>query len=80
MKKLNKTCMCRAWLLSSIPCCYDLTVMKRPIKFVHEYCSTKKLRNTHMHTLQSMNGSNRWAPSQHDSIVVPNFKKKRRDY
>ena len=81
---LDKTCTCEAQLLSGIPCCHTLAVMKEeklnPIQFVHDCYSIEKLRSTYRYTLQPINGSNMWPPSQHDPIVSSKFKKKKRGY
>lgn len=81
---LGKTCTCGAWLLSEISCFHALAVMREkklnPIPFIHDCNSVKMLRNTYTHTLQPCNGSNMWALSEHDPIVAPKFKKKKRGY
>ena len=73
----NKTCRYGAWLLSGIPYCHALAVMRdekiNPSLFVHDHYSIDKLRNVYTLTLQPINGLNMWPPPENDSIVSPKF-------
>ena len=75
---------CQAWLLNGIPCFNALPIMGEeklnPTPFIHGYYSVEMLRNTYTQTLQPCNGSNMWAPSEHDPIIALKFKKKKRGY
>ena len=77
-----KTCTCRAWELSGIPCAQALAVIREeqinPIQFIHKCYSTEMLRITYSHTLKPLNGSNLWVPSQDNPILAPKFKERKR--
>ena len=77
-----KTCTCRVWELSGIPCAHALAVMREEqinhIQFVHKCYSTEMLRITYSHTLKPLNGSNLWVPYQDNPILPAKFKERKR--
>ena len=81
---LAKTCTCKVWELSGIPCYHALAVMREenmdPTQFVHKCYSTSMLKKTYAFTLKPVNGPNLWSPCPYEPIVAPVFKQKKVNY
>lgn len=74
----NRTCACRAWDISGVPCAHAckgiLYMEKDPADFVHEYYSVQKYLETYSKSIEPMNGYRMWPRVEGFTIKPPPFR------
>lgn len=76
----NKTCSCRVWDLTGIPCCHGVTAIqearKNPIDFVEKCYSKETYMQTYSYCLDVIRGEDFWEDVQGDEVLPPLIVKK----
>ncbi|KAG5565384.1 hypothetical protein RHGRI_001324 [Rhododendron griersonianum] len=72
-----KTCTCRRWDLTSIPCAHALVVLRDSKKkaegLVHYYYQKQAYINTYKHVIYPMNGMDMWEKTNKPPIEPPHY-------
>ncbi|XP_058204633.1 uncharacterized protein LOC131318711 [Rhododendron vialii] len=75
-----KTCTCRRWDLSGIPCAHALVVLRDSKKktegLVHDYYQKQAYINTYKHVIYPMNGMDMWENTNKPPIEPPHYTRK----
>lgn len=75
----GKTCSCRAWDISGIPCihaCAAIHLLRRDAAdYVHECYTVEMYTQSYMHRLPPMNGEKMWPPAEGFPVIPPAAKK-----
>lgn len=75
----NRTCTCRFWDLTGVPCvhaCATIKSMKaRPEDYVDEYFSLEKFFRAYEYEIKSMTSPEHWTKSGNESILPPLLKR-----
>lgn len=75
----NRTCSCRVWDLTGIPCCHGVTAIqdarKNPIDFVDKCYSKETYMRTYSYCLDVIRGEDFWEDVEGDLILPPIIKK-----
>ena len=60
----RRTCACKAWNISGIPCCHAICAIldkkEDPEDYIHEWYHKDKYIETYKHTLNPINGPDEW--------------------
>lgn len=76
----NRTCSCRVWDLTGIPCCHGVTAIqearKNPIDFVDKCYSKETYVQTYSYCLDVIRGEDFWEDVDGDEILPPLIVKK----
>ena len=74
---VEKTCTCRAWELSGIPCLHTIAVMREERQkvedFIHEFYSIDKYRKAFAYAVNPINGHNLWVKQDLPTFLPPHF-------
>jgi len=61
---LDKTCSCKTWNLSGLPCAHARVAMReqrtKVEDYVHDYYSIEKYKKAYAYTINPINGRNLW--------------------
>lgn len=72
-----RTCACRRWDLSGIPCKHDVAAINfmrmKPEDFVHECYLKKTYMAIYSNTIKPLNGMNLWPRSDEATILPPQY-------
>ncbi|XP_031095038.1 uncharacterized protein LOC115999322 [Ipomoea triloba] len=75
VKLLERTCSCRAWDLSGIPCIHAVCAIfdrkKDPVDYVHRCYSKEMYEMTYSHALEPINGELFWPRTDLEEIGAP---------
>ncbi|KAI8535441.1 hypothetical protein RHMOL_Rhmol10G0174400 [Rhododendron molle] len=75
-----KTCTCRRWDLTGIPCAHALAVLRDSKKkaegLVHDYYQKQAYINTYKHVIYPMNGMDMWEKTNKPPIEPPHYTRK----
>jgi len=73
-----RTCTCRGWDLTGIPCRHALAVMReerlKVEDYVDDFYSLEKYKKAYAETINPINGQNMWVKTSGDQIHAPSFK------
>ncbi|XP_019150642.1 PREDICTED: uncharacterized protein LOC109147413 [Ipomoea nil] len=73
VKLASRSCSCRAWDLSGIPCphaiCAIFDIGREPHEYIDSCYSKEAYLRTYAHTLQPMNGELFWPKTQNEEIL-----------
>ncbi|KAI8569475.1 hypothetical protein RHMOL_Rhmol02G0282000 [Rhododendron molle] len=76
----NKTCGCRRWELSGIPCVHAIAAYnkldKDPMDYVHSCYNVQTYLKTYGNVLGPINGRDMWPSSGHQILLPPDVKKR----
>ncbi|XP_021737176.1 uncharacterized protein LOC110703694 [Chenopodium quinoa] len=74
----QRTCSCRAWQISGIPCKHVVVVVwnksDHPEPYVNEYFTKSTYLKAYQHLLEPLNGPQEW-PLSNDLVLPPKLKK-----
>jgi len=74
---VDKTCSCRAWELSGIPCLHAIAVLREEthnvVDFVHDYYAVDMYKRAFANAINPVNGRNQWAKQDLPTLVPPEF-------
>ena len=72
-----RTCTCRRWDLTGIPCQHALAVMReeglKVEDYVDDFYSLAKYKKAYAETINPINGQNMWVKTIGDQIHEPPF-------
>jgi len=75
----NRTCSCRYWQVSGIPCAHACAALfkmsEEPNKYVHMCFSLEAYKRTYQHVLQPVEHESAWPVSQNHKPLPPRVKK-----
>lgn len=75
----NRTCSCRYWQVSGIPCAHACAALfkmsEEPNKYVHMCFSLEAYKRTYQHVLQPVEHESAWPVSQNPKPLPPRVKK-----
>ncbi|XP_031120262.1 uncharacterized protein LOC116023403 [Ipomoea triloba] len=75
VKLTGRSCSCRAWDLSGIPCphaiCAIFDIGREPHDYIDSCYSKEAYLRTYAHALQPMNGELFWPKTQNEEILAP---------
>lgn len=70
-----KTCTCRMWQLTGIPCSHAISgiyyIQDEPLKYIDPSLRIEKCKITYSEYMSSMNGKNLWPRDDEDPILPP---------
>ncbi|XP_056170809.1 uncharacterized protein LOC115666035 isoform X1 [Syzygium oleosum] len=65
----HRTCSCRRWDISGIPCCHVVAALvylrEQPEKWVHTCFSMEKFRQTYSHVVHAVDSKDTWPAREH---------------
>ena len=71
----ERTCSCRAWQLSGIPCQHGIAVIyflhKEPYEYLSRWYSKEVFMSAYNHYIQSMNGMDQWPATEYQKPLPP---------
>ena len=74
---VDKTCTCRVWELSGIPCVHAIAVMREEMHnvedFVHEFYSVAMYKKAFANAINPVNGRNQWVKQDVPTFLPPQF-------
>ncbi|XP_019178873.1 PREDICTED: uncharacterized protein LOC109174035 [Ipomoea nil] len=70
-----KTCSCRLWQLSGMPCSHSICAIfhkgHQPDQYIHEWYSKERYLKTYHEVIQPINGEQFWPRTEGDEIHAP---------
>ncbi|XP_004301817.1 PREDICTED: uncharacterized protein LOC101310232 [Fragaria vesca subsp. vesca] len=77
---LTRTCACRRWDLTGIPCKHDIVAVNFMRQKPEDYVDACYLKSTYMviysHTVKPVNGMDLWIPTDSTPILLPQYNRK----
>nr|CAD1834514.1 unnamed protein product [Ananas comosus var. bracteatus] len=77
---IQKTCSCRRWDLTGLPCPHAISAMLhenlRPEDSVHDCCSIETYKKCYEHLIKPINGQDMWTKTGQEPIQSPDNKKR----
>ncbi|CAI0471751.1 unnamed protein product [Linum tenue] len=74
----SRTCSCRVWELTGIPCPHAITCLayegEEPEEYISDCFKTQKWRDIYANVLQPMDGPRTWIRSEYEAILPPDFR------
>ena len=74
-----KTCSCRYWQLSGMPCCHAILsiyfITNSLDEYIADYYSVENLRKTYMHCLEPVESQDSWPTSDRPKLRAPGYNK-----
>ncbi|XP_057809025.1 uncharacterized protein LOC131023500 [Salvia miltiorrhiza] len=71
----NRSCTCRSWNLTGIPCVHGIAAinyMKHdPLEYVHDCYTVEKYRKAYSYAMEPLNGEKLWPKSTANAVLPP---------